>query len=196
MLICLLTLTTLFHSAPLRVFSCAATVIDGHGGYPFTSPLVLVDARSRYCRHGNGKSHDRMLTIRCTPDAFFSLSCSCQMTCSHRSRNIIDPLSPSVTSSTPYRSDAGVVHTVMQCDTFAVLCALAYGDIDSLGRWIARVGHNAPEKRQPSSDPRPPLRHLLIWVVDRPVTDTKTMYAQCLRVRVWARKICIAYTGQ
>jgi hypothetical protein len=52
MLICLLTLTNFCHSAPLRVLSCAATVIDGHGGYLFTSPPVLVDVRS----HGSFKS--------------------------------------------------------------------------------------------------------------------------------------------
>ena len=42
-----------------------------------------------------------------------------------------------------------------------------------------RAGHNALEKRQPPSDPRPrpPLRRLLDWV-DRPVPNTKTMYAQ------------------
>ncbi len=33
------------HSAPLRVFSCAATVIDGHGGYPFT-PLPCARRRA------------------------------------------------------------------------------------------------------------------------------------------------------
>jgi len=61
----------------------------------------------------------------------------------------------------------------------------------------ARAGRNTLEKRQPPSDPRPrpPLRRLLDWV-DCPVPNTKTMYAQYLRARVCARKICIAYTGQ